>query len=398
MENLVTLDMIRDASEALRGVAEVTPMVTSTRLGKNLYIKSENLQKTGSFKIRGAYNKIRQLSPEEASHGVIACSAGNHAQGVALSATRLGIRSVICMPEGAPILKVEATRGYGAEVVLVPGVYDDAAREAERLSKEKGYTFAHPFNDPYVIAGQGSIGLEILDQVPDVDQVIVPIGGGGLISGVACALKSMRPNIKVIGVQAATVPSMFVSVRNGVITTVKDGPTIADGIHVLTPGDLTFDMVQKYVDEVVTVSEDEIAAAIVALLEGPKTVAEGAGATTVAAYLFKKVDTSLKTVALVSGGNVDITTLSRIITKGLQKTGRIVQLRTKLVDKAGNLAQLLSCIADNGANVLEIDHEREDAKTEVNSCVVSLTLETRDHEHVLKLRQDLESRGYSLLY
>ena len=398
MENLVTLDMIRDASEALRGVAEVTPMVTSTRLGKNLYIKSENLQKTGSFKIRGAYNKIRQLSPEEASHGVIACSAGNHAQGVALSATRLGIRSVICMPEGAPILKVEATRGYGAEVVLVPGVYDDAAREAERLSKEKGYTFAHPFNDPYVIAGQGSIGLEILDQVPDVDQVIVPIGGGGLISGVACALKSMRPNIKVIGVQAATVPSMFVSVRNGVITTVKDGPTIADGIHVLTPGDLTFDMVQKYVDEVVTVSEDEIAAAIVALLEGPKTVAEGAGATTVAAYLFKKVDTSLKTVALVSGGNVDITTLSRIITKGLQKTGRIVQLRTKLVDKAGNLAQLLSCIADNGANVLEIDHEREDAKTEVNSCVVSLTLETRDREHVLKLRQDLESHGYSLLY
>ncbi|MBQ7175434.1 MAG: threonine ammonia-lyase [Lachnospiraceae bacterium] len=398
MENLVTLDMIRDASEALRGVAEVTPMVTSTRLGKNLYIKSENLQKTGSFKIRGAYNKIRQLSPEEASHGVIACSAGNHAQGVALSATRLGIRSVICMPEGAPILKVEATRGYGAEVVLVPGVYDDAAREAERLSKEKGYTFAHPFNDPFVIAGQGSIGLEILEQVPDVDQVIVPIGGGGLISGVACALKSMRPNIKVIGVQAATVPSMFVSVRNGVITTVKDGPTIADGIHVLTPGDLTFDMVQKYVDEVVTVSEDEIAAAIVALLEGPKTVAEGAGATTVAAYLFKKVDTSLKTVALVSGGNVDITTLSRIITKGLQKTGRIVQLRTKLVDKAGNLAQLLSCIADNGANVLEIDHEREDAKTEVNSCVVSLTLETRDREHVLKLRQDMESRGYSLLY
>ena len=398
MKNLVTLDMIRDASEALRGVAEVTPMVTSTRLGRNLYIKSENLQKTGSFKIRGAYNKIRQLSPEEASHGVIACSAGNHAQGVALSATRLGIRSVICMPEGAPILKVEATRGYGAEVVLVPGVYDDAAREAERLSKEKGYTFAHPFNDPFVIAGQGSIGLEILEQVPDVDQVIVPIGGGGLISGVACALKSMRPNIKVIGVQAATVPSMFVSVRNGVITTVKDGPTIADGIHVLTPGDLTFDMVQKYVDEVVTVSEDEIAAAIVALLEGPKTVAEGAGATTVAAYLFKKVDTSLKTVALVSGGNVDITTLSRIITKGLQKTGRIVQLRTKLVDKAGNLAQLLSCIADNGANVLEIDHEREDAKTEVNSCVVSLTLETRDREHVLKLRRDMEERGYSLLY
>jgi len=397
MENKVTLEMIQDAREALKGVAELTPMVTSSRLGKNLYIKSENLQKTGSFKIRGAYNKIRSLTPEEAKRGVIACSAGNHAQGVALSATKLGIKSVICMPEGAPILKVEATRGYGAEVVLVPGIYDDAAREAERLSKEKGYTFAHPFNDPYVIAGQGTIGLDILDQVPDVDQVIVPIGGGGLISGVAVAIKSMRPNVKVIGVQAATVPSMYVSRRNGEITTVKDGATIADGIHVLTPGDLTYEIVSKYVDDIVTVSEDEIAAAIVALLEGPKTVAEGAGATSVAAYLFNKVDTSLKTVALVSGGNVDITTLSRIITKGLQKTGRIVQLSTKLIDKAGNLAQLLSCVADTGANVLNIEHEREDAKTEVNSCVVTLTLETRDQAHIQKIREEMANRGYRIL-
>ena len=206
----------------------------------------------------------------------------------------------------------------------------------------------------------------------------------------------MRPNVKVIGVQAATVPSMFVSVRNGAITTVKDGPTIADGIHVLTPGDLTFDLVSQYVDDIVTVSEDEIAAAIVALLEGPKTVAEGAGATTVAAYLFRKIDTSLKTVALVSGGNVDITTLSRIITKGLQKTGRIIKLTTKLVDKAGNLAHLLQVVADNGANVLEIDHEREDAKTEVNSCVVTLTLETKDEEHIRKIRRDMEENGYQL--
>ncbi len=397
MEKKVTLEMVQEAREALKGTAELTPIVSSTRLGKNLLIKSENLQKTGSFKIRGAFNKIRTLSPEEASHGVIACSAGNHAQGVALSATRLGIKSVICMPEGAPILKVEATRGYGAEVVLVPGVYDDAAKEAERLSREEGYTFAHPFNDPYVIAGQGTIGLEILDQVPDVDQIIVPIGGGGLISGIAVAVKSMRPNVKVIGVQAASVPSMFVSRRNGEITTVKDGPTIADGIHVLTPGDLTFDIVSNYVDDIVTVTEDEIAAAIVALLEGPKTVAEGAGATTVAAYLFNKVDTSLKTVAVVSGGNVDITTLSRIITKGMQKTGRIVQLSTKLVDKAGNLAQLLQVVADNGANILDIDHEREDAKTEVNSCVVTLTLETRDLAHIQKLRDDMNAKGYRVL-
>lgn len=397
MENRVTLEMIREASKALRDVAEITPIVTSTRLGRNLYIKSENLQKTGSFKIRGAFNKLRMLSQEEASRGVIACSAGNHAQGVALSATRLGIKSVICMPEGAPILKVEATRGYGAEVVLVPGIYDDAAAEAERLSHEEGYTFAHPFNDPYVIAGQGTIGLEILEQVPDVEQIVVPIGGGGLISGVAVAVKSMRPNVKVIGVQAATVPSMFVSHRSGHITTVKDGPTIADGIHVLTPGDLTFDLVENYVDDIVTVSEDEIAASIVALLEGPKTVAEGAGATSVAAYIFNRIDTSLKTVAIVSGGNVDITTLSRIITKGMQKTGRIVQITTKLTDKAGNLAHLLTCVAESGANVLDIAHEREDAKTEVNSCVVTMTLETRNNDHVRKLREDLVSHGYRLL-
>ncbi len=396
METTVNLRMIQEAREALRGVAELTPIITSTRLGKNLFIKSENLQKTGSFKIRGAYNKIRMLSPEEAARGVIACSAGNHAQGVALSATRLGIRSVICMPEGAPILKVEATRGYGAEVVLVPGVYDDAAREAERLAREKGYTFAHPFNDPLVIAGQGTIGLEILEQVPEVEQIVVPVGGGGLSSGIAAAVKSMRPNVRVIGVQAATVPSMFVSRRCGEITTVRDGATIADGIHVLTPGELTFRLAQEYIDDIVTVSEDEIAAAIVALLEGPKTVAEGAGATSVAAYLFRKIDTSRNTVAVVSGGNVDITTLSRIITKGMQKTGRIVQFRTKLADKAGNLAQLLFRVAENGANVLNIDHQREDAKTEVNSCVVTLTLETRDPEHVMEIRKDLLAHGYHL--
>lgn len=396
MRAMISLEMIREAREALRNVAELTPMVTSRQLGDNLVIKSENLQKTGSFKIRGAYNKIRSLSPGDAAKGVIACSAGNHAQGVALSASRLGIRSVICMPEGAPVLKVQATRSYGAEVVLVPGGYDDAAREAERLAKEHGYTFAHPFNDPLVIAGQGTIGLEILEQQPDVDQIIVPIGGGGLISGVAAAVKQMRPNVKVIGVQAATVPSMFVSVRNGLITTVKDGATIADGIHVLTPGDLTFELCQKYVDDIVTVSEDEIAAAIVALMEGPKTVAEGAGATSVAAYLFDKVDTGLKTVSLVSGGNVDITTLSRIITKGLQKTGRMARITTKLIDRAGSLAKLLQVVTESGANILSIEHEREDTKTEVNSCVVSLTLETRDTEHILEIRRQMREKGYIL--
>jgi len=397
MQEQVTLDMIRQAREAMEGIVELTPVVTSARVGKNLYIKSENLQKTGSFKIRGAFNKIRNLSPEEAARGVIACSAGNHAQGVALSATRLGIRSVICMPEGAPILKVEATRSYGGEIVLVPGNYDDAAAEAARLAKEEGLTFAHPFDDPFVIAGQGTLGLEILEQVPDVEQIVVPVGGGGLVSGVAVAVKSMRPNVKVIGVQALSVPSMFVSVVNGEITTIKDGPTNADGIHVLTPGNLTFDLVNHYVDDIVTVSEDEIAAAIVALLEGPKTVAEGAGASSVAAYLFDKVDTSLKTVALVSGGNVDITTLARIIIRGMQKTGRIVKLTTKMVDKADNLAKLIQLVADNGANVLEVYHEREDAKSEVNSCTVTLTLETKDAGHIRKICHDMAERGYPLL-
>jgi threonine dehydratase len=396
MQEQVTLDMIRQAREAMRGVVEFTPVIRSARVGKTLYIKSENLQKTGSFKIRGAFNKIRSLSPEEASRGVIACSAGNHAQGVALSATRLGIRSVICMPAGAPLLKVEATRSYGGEVVLVPGVYDDAAAEAARLAKKEGLTFAHPFDDPFVIAGQGTLGLEILEQVPDVEQIVVPVGGGGLASGVAVAVKSLRPDVKVIGVQARSVPSMYVSVASGEITTVKDGPTNADGIHVLTPGNLTFDLVSRYVDDVVTVSEDEIAAAIVALLEGPKTLAEGAGASSVAAYLFGKVDTSLKTVALVSGGNVDITTLARIISRGMRKTGRTAKLTTKLVDKADNLAKLIQLVADAGANVLEIHHEREDAGSEVNSCTVTLTLETRDAEHIRTIRHDMEKSGYPL--
>ena len=387
---MVTLKMVQEAQEALKGIARKTPLENANRLGENIYIKSENLQLTGAFKIRGAYNKIRSLTPEEASHGVIACSAGNHAQGIALSATKLGIKSVICMPEGAPISKVEATRNYGAEVVLVPGIYDDAAREAERLSKEHGYTFAHPFNDPYVIAGQGTIGLEILEQLPEVEQVVVPIGGGGLISGVALAIKELKPSCKVIGVQAGVVASMYASRKAGKVTTVKDAAT-------LTPGDLTFEMCQKYVDEIVTVSEDEIAAAILALLEVQKTVAEGAGATPVAAFISGKVDTSKKTVCVVSGGNVDVTTLSRVITRGLTYTGRITTITTKLADRAGSLMNLLNVVSGTGANVVRIHHEREDVNSEVNACVVSMVLETRNSEHVQQIKDKLTEKGYSLL-
>lgn len=319
MNTLPTLQMIRDAAVVLHDVARQTPVIPFDRQGGNLFIKAENLQNTGSFKIRGAYNKLNSLTAEEASRGVIACSAGNHAQGVAFSAMQLKTHAVICMPDYAPVMKVEGTRSYGAEVVLVPGNYDDSAREAERLAKEKGYTFAHPFDDPFVIAGQGTIGLEILTQMPEVQQIVVPVGGGGLISGVAIAVKSLRPEIRVIGVQTLNVPSMYASFGLSKVETLQDNATIADGIHVLTPGDLTFEIVDKYVDDIVTVREDEIEAAITTLLERTKLVAEGAGATSAAAYMFDRIDTSLRTVAIVSGGNIDISTLEHIIARELKR-------------------------------------------------------------------------------
>lgn len=392
---MLTLQMIQEAREALKGVARVTPLNPTKNLGKNVFIKCENLQLTGAFKLRGAYNKLRTLSAEERERGVIACSAGNHAQGIALSATKLGMKSVICMPAGAPISKIEATKNYGAEVVLVPGVYDDAAAEAKRLCEEKGYTFAHPFNDPYVMAGQGTIGLEILEQLPDVEQIIVPIGGGGLIAGVACAVKHLKPDCRIIGVQAQGAASMWVSRNNGKITELSSVSTIADGIAVKVPGDLTFELCQKYVDEVVTVKDSEIAAAIMTLMEDQKIVSEGAGATTVAAILFGKVSTAdKKTVCLVSGGNVDVTTLSRIITKGLTKSGRITNITTKVVDKPGELNRLLTLVAQNGANVLSVNHDREDYQSEVNACVVNLAMETRDRRHAEDILHNLQENGY----
>lgn len=395
---MLTFEMIQEAKRALEGIARKTPLDPAPKFGANVYIKSENLQLTGAFKLRGAYNKIRSLTPEERERGVIACSAGNHAQGIALSAAKLGIRSIICMPAGAPISKVEATRSYGAEVVLVPGVYDDAAREAERLTQEHGYTFAHPFNDPYVIAGQGTIGLEILEQLPEVEQVVVPIGGGGLISGVAMAVKTLKPSCRVIGVQAAGAASMYASRRAGHPVELDGVATIADGIAVKKPGDLTFALCQKYVDEIVTVNEDEISSAILALMEVQKTVAEGAGATPVAAVMFGRVDTTrLKTVCLVSGGNVDVTTLSRIITRGLSKAGRLVELTTKVADKPGSLIRLLQVVADSGANIVRINHAREDRHSDVGACIVTMVVETRDQAHICQLEASLTEKGYFLL-
>lgn len=395
---MVSLEMLFDAQRVLREVATVTPVIKADKIAENIYLKSENFQLTGSFKLRGAYYKISTLTPEEAAKGVIACSAGNHAQGVALSATRKGIKSVICMPAGAPISKVEATKGYGGEVVLVPGVYDDAAKKAEELMQEEGYTFVHPFNDEKVIAGQGTIGLEIIQQLPDVEAVYVPIGGGGLISGVSYAIKALKPDCKVIGVQALGAPSMYESRKKGEVIELEKVATIADGIAIKKPGDLTFEMCQKYVDEIVTVSEEEIATAILTLMEKQKTVAEGAGATALAAAMFDKANLKgKKSVCIVSGGNIDVNTLSRVITQGLNKTGRIANIETKVVDKPGQLISLLQLISHTGANIISISHEREDLRSEVNSCVVTMVLETRNTEHVNQIKELLVSNGYEIL-
>ena len=395
---MVTLEMLFDAQRVLKEAATVTPLIKADKIGENIYLKSENFQLTGSFKLRGAYYKIASLTPEEAEKGVIACSAGNHAQGVALSATRRGIKSVICMPAGAPISKVEATKSYGGEVVLVPGVYDDAANRAVELMEEKGYTFVHPFNDERVIAGQGTIGLEIINQLPDVEVVYVPIGGGGLISGVSYAIKALKPDCKVIGVQAAGAPSMYESRKQGEVIELDKVATIADGIAVKKPGDITFEMCQKYVDEIVTVSEEEIATAILTLMEKQKTVAEGAGATALAAAMFDKANLKgKKSVCVVSGGNIDVSILSRVITQGLNKTGRIANIETKVVDKHGQLISLLQLISKTGANIISINHEREDLRSEVNSCVVTMVLETRNTEHVNEIKTLLKENGYELL-
>ena len=394
---MLSMEMIQDARNVLSGVARVTPLYNAPAIGKNVYIKAENLQMTGAFKLRGAYYKISCLTEEEKAKGVIACSAGNHAQGIAYSATKNGVRSIICMPAIAPLSKIEATKNYGAEVVLVDGVYDDAYNRAVELTKEHGYTFAHPFNDECVIAGQGTIAPEILEQLPEAEQVVVPIGGGGLISGVAYAIKHLNPNCRVIGVQAEGAPSMVESVRQGRIIELPSVATIADGIAVKKPGSLTFELCKKYVDGIVTVTEDEIASAILTLMETQKTVAEGAGATSVAAAMFGKVDTSKKTVCLVSGGNIDVSILSRVITRGLTKTGRITEIATKVADKPGQLTTLLQLVARTGANIISISHNREDEKSEINSCVVSMTLETRNPAHVEEIHETLAKSGYAIL-
>ena len=397
---MLTLDKIYHAAFVLKEAIRQTDMIPShnIRSDVDLYLKTENLQVTGSFKVRGAYYKISQLSDEEKKRGVIACSAGNHAQGVALAATKNGIKSLICLPDVAPISKIEATKRLGAEICLVKGVYDDAYNKALELQKEHGYTFIHPFDDYDVIAGQGTIGLEILDQLPDVDAVVVPIGGGGLISGVAYAVKSLKPECKVYGVQASGAPSMLNSVHDHKIERLDSVSTIADGIAVKEPGPHTFEGCSKYVDGIVSVTDDEISAAILALIEQHKLVTEGAGAVGVAAVMFGKLPVEGKKVCcLLSGGNIDVNILSRVIERGLLMSGRSALITVELLDKPGQLRDVSATIAEQGGNVVSVHYERANEGSDINGCFLRIQIETRNHDHIVKIRKALADKGFKLV-
>ena len=391
---MISMELLRDARCVLSPVINLTPMIPAKGFVPDcrFYLKADCLQKTGAFKLRGAYYKLSTLTDEEKARGVIACSAGNHAQGVAFAARDMGI------PAGAPLSKIEATRSYGANVVLVPGVYDDAHAEAVRLRDEQGLTFIHPFDDERVMAGQGTIGLEIAEQLPDVDVVLVPIGGGGLIAGVASALRQLKPACRIIGVQAAGAASMADSLRAGHILTLPEVHTVADGIQVKTPGEKTFAICREAVDEVVTVGEAEIASAILTVLERQKLMVEGAGAVGVAVAMYGELDLRGKTVcALLSGGNLDVTMLERIITRGLAREGRTVGFSTVLPDRPRALAGLLGIVSELGANVLEVSHERSSLKADLGSTVVHLLVETRNRAHVDELFDALHREGYQLI-
>ena len=398
---MLALDRIYHAAYVLKGVARKTDLIAAPHLVPgigDLYLKTENLQVTGSFKLRGAYYKISQLPKGDLERGIIACSAGNHAQGVALAATHMGVRSIVCMPDGAPIMKVESTRKLGAEVRLVKGSYDDAHDEAVCLQEKMGATLIHPYDDEDVICGQGTIGLEIMDQLEGVDAVVVPVGGGGLVSGVACAVKSLKPSCQVFGVQAAGASAMAESFRRGDWHASDTASTFADGIAVKNPGEITFQMVRKYVDDIVTVSDDEIAAAILNLMERQKVVAEGAGAVPVAAAMFDKLPLAEKrVVCVVSGGNIDVNILSRVINRGLAMSGRKVTMEIRLTDKPGQLQQVSTIIAELGANVVSVDYDLSDPDLPISSCTLRVGMETRDQAQIDQIRAKLVGEGFALV-
>ena len=396
----VTLEDIKKAQDTIKDIVKKTDVLESVKLssmtGANIYYKCENLQKTGSFKIRGACNKIANLTEEEKSNGVIASSAGNHAQGVALGAKMNGIEATIVMPATAPLAKVSATKSYGANVVLEGLVYDDAYAKALEIQKESGATFLHPFNDEYVIAGQGTIGLEIFEQMNNkVDTILCPIGGGGIISGIAVAAKALNPNVKIIGVQTANIPSMYESMKSGKVTTAFKATSVADGISVKTVGELTFNIAKDLIDEVVLVEEGEIAEGLLFLMENQKVVAEGSGAVTTAAILSGKYKPTENenVVCIISGGNIDVNTLNRIIARGLIKSGRRFTFNTDIKDKPGGLAELTRILSGLDANIFTVNLSSTDEIGELNA---QMTLETFDHNHIERIKKAVVEAGFRI--
>ncbi len=394
---MVTLDMIKEARRTLAPIVRHTDTILSPLFpGREVYIKAENLQRTGSFKMRGAYNRMAALTPEERERGVIASSAGNHAQGVALAAQLLGVRATIVMPQTAPLYKITSTRNYGAEVILHGSVYDDAFAKAQEVVKTTGAVFIHPFDDPLIVAGQGTVGLEIVEDMPDVRTVVVPVGGGGVIAGIAAAIKEQKKDVRIIGVEPENAASMGASMREGKRLTLQSAATIADGIAVKTPGELPLVMCQKYVDDMVTVSEDEIAAAILDLLERGKVVSEGAGAASVAALLVGRVPIEGKTIAVLTGGNIDVTMVARIIDRGLRRAGRRATLNVRIPDRPGQLGPLLDEIAAQGANLLSVTHERGRLDVPLGDVLVVLEMETQDMGHVFRVVDVVRRKKYSV--
>jgi threonine dehydratase len=399
---LIGLKDIEEARARIGAVVAATPCLRSRafseELGADAWFKYETSQLTGSFKVRGAYNKIAALPAAEVRRGVITASAGNHAQGVAFSATQAGVPSIIVMPVTTPLIKIENTRRLGGEVVLAGEVFDEAYDEARRLERERGLVFVHPFDDEQVIAGQGTIGLEILEQTPEVEAIVVPIGGGGLISGIATAVKERRPSVRIYGVQTAAAPAMAESFRAGRIRVCPVERSVADGIAVKRPGELTFEHIRRYVDGVVTVSEDEIRAAVVRLLETGKTVAEGAAAVTLAAMAGGRIPDAAgrRVVMLLSGGNIDVALLARIIDRYLVESRRLVRIRTHVPDRPGALAELLQVIGQHGGNVVRIQHDRVFMHAGFWQAQVDITLETRNAEHIEELREALAERQYEV--
>ena len=395
----VTLATVREARARIGGAIYFSPCPLSPSIsetsGQPVYLKLENLQRTGSFKERGALNKLLTLSSKDRQRGVIAASAGNHAQGVAFHAKNNGIAAKIVMPVMTPLVKVNATKGYGAHVVLHGDGYDEAYAEARRLAEREQLAFVHPFDDAAVISGQGTIGLELLEQVPDLEAVVVPIGGGGLISGIACAVKESKPSVRIVGIQAARMPSMLEALKAHQPTTIASNPTIADGIAVRRSGERTLQLIEKYVDDVVAVEEEEIASGILTLLEREKMLAEGAGAAAVAALLHQKAKLqNKKTVALVCGGNIDVTLLSRIIQRGLVKDARLVRLQIHLSDRPGSLHQLTKIIAGHHANIVELQFDRAYYGVSLGDTLIDVTLETRGKDQIQRILEALVEAGY----